>query len=92
MGLQGLEIAGVLALLVIVVALLWPWLTPWRLAHPSSFWPVLGVLLGVTAGLLTLVLIGDLFPDRFEAIGRILLLVGVVGGGLLLALREASSA
>jgi hypothetical protein len=92
MGFQGIEIAEALALLVIVVALLWPWLRPWRLGHPSLFWTVVGGVCGLTAGALAVVMTGDVIPDRFEPVGRSVLLVGVVCGGLLLALRKLSSA
>lgn len=80
-----------MALLVIVVALLRPWLARWRAAYPSLFAPTVGILLGLGAGLLALVLVGDLFPDRFEPVGRVLLVAGILAGGLLLAHRGTLS-
>lgn len=91
MGFQGLEIVEALAFLVIVGALIWPLVAPWRLRHASSFWPVLGGILGLTVGLLAIVLRFDVIPDEFEPAGRSFLVGGVVGGGALLALREVFS-
>ena len=91
MGFQGIEIVEATALLVVVVALVWPFLRPWRIGHPSSFWPVVVVLGGLTAGLLAVILNADAFPDEFEPMGRTVLLFGLVGGGVLLAMRNLFS-
>jgi hypothetical protein len=90
MGMQGLELVGVAALLVIGFLLFRPWARHLRRANPGMFWAVTIVGVAVIGGTLALIFQGDFFPDRLEPVGRIALLIGVVGGGLLLSLREAT--
>lgn len=90
MGMQALEIIGVAALLVVGALLLRPYAGHLRRANPGLFWAVAIVGIGVIGGTLALIFRGDFFPDRLEPIGRAALLIGLVGGGILLGVREAT--
>ena len=87
---QGLELAGAALLLVIVILLAGPWIMHLRRERPGLFLVVTVVLAGAIGAMISLILIDDFFPDGLEPIGRAALIIGIVGGGLLLSLREAT--
>jgi hypothetical protein len=86
---QTLELVGVAALLVIGYLLLRPWAHRFHHASPGLFWALAIVSAAGSVLALGLIVRGDFFPDRLEPVGRIALLIGVVGGGVLLSQREA---
>lgn len=85
---QLVEVAGVLAFVLLGLRLLWEPVQ--RLLDDRG--AVAHILLGTSFGLLgsalALIFTTDIFPDRFEPISRVVLLVGVVAEVILLGIRE----
>jgi hypothetical protein len=90
MGMQAFELAGVAILIVIGVLLLGPWLVSLRRERPGLFVVATVGVAGMLGATLSLILVDDFFPDGLEPVGRVALIIGIVGGGLLLSLREAT--
>lgn len=87
---QAFELAGVAILIVIGVLLLGPWLVSLRRERPGLFVVATVGVAGMLGATLSLILVDDFFPDGLEPVGRVALIIGIVGGGLLLSLREAT--
>lgn len=87
-GMQGAEIAGVVALIVIAVLLARRLIASLRRTSPEAFLVIAAAAAALIGAVGVRVMRGDFFPDGLEPVARIGLALAIVVGSALLAVRE----
>lgn len=85
---QGAEIAGVVALIVIAVLLARRLIASLRRTSPEAFLVIAAAAAALIGAVGVRVMRGDFFPDGLEPVARIGLALAIVVGSALLAVRE----
>jgi multisubunit Na+/H+ antiporter MnhB subunit len=85
---QLLEVAGVLAFVLLFIALIQDPVRRLHKSQPAAAQLVFGFGVGVLTAALALVFTLDVFPDDLEPISRIVLLVGVGIEAIIVWFRE----